>query len=206
MAVSEYNSMASYYDFVLEPVLWRMRRTIVGMSGVTSGTGVLEVACGTGAQGERFRKAGALYTGVDLSPAMLAVAAKRNLGCLHADGTSLPMEDNLFDLSTITLALHEVAPETSRELVLEMIRVTKNEGSILIADYTLPGKNSLYSNIGRKSVHYIEKLVGGSHYRNYLKFMDAGGLLSFLKTFDIEISDQQLTFGGNIGIVKASLK
>lgn len=206
MALNEYNSMASYYDFVLEPIFRGVRKRIVEISRVTPGMKILEVACGTGAQGERFRKAGALYTGVDLSPAMLAVAEKRNLGCLLADGTKLPLENNTFDLSTITLALHEVEPETSRKLVNEMIRVTKKDGFLIIVDYTLSGKRSLYSNIGKKSVHYIEKLVGGSHYTNYLKFMDSGGLLTFLEQFNIEVLEKIPVFGGNIGIFRTGLQ
>jgi len=171
MAVEEYDSMASYYDKVLEPILWKMRRKIIKVSNIQKGMKVLEVACGTGSQAVRFKKAGAEYTGVDLSPAMLSVAEKRNLTCLHADGTELPLEDNTFDLSTITLALHEVDPTVCEQIVNEMIRVTKSEGSLVLVDYTLPAKKTIYSSLGYKSVHYIEKLVGGSHYRNYRKFM-----------------------------------
>ncbi len=202
MAVEEYNSMASYYDAVLEPILWKMRRKIIKISNLHKGMKVMEVACGTGTQAVRFKKAGAEYTGVDLSPAMLDVAEKRNLKCLHADGTKLPLEDNTFNLSTITLALHEVDPEISKQIILEMLRVTKPEGSLVLVDYTRPDKKTLYSSIGYKSVHFIEKLVGGSHYRNYLKFMKAGGLVSFIEQFDLEIAERELVFGGNIGIVK----
>ncbi len=77
MAVSEYDSMASYYDKVLEPILWKMRRNIIKVSNVQKGMKVLEVACGTGTQAVRFKKVGADYTGVDLSPAMLEVAGKK---------------------------------------------------------------------------------------------------------------------------------
>ncbi|MDA3937703.1 MAG: methyltransferase domain-containing protein [Spirochaetia bacterium] len=202
MAVSEYDSMASYYDRILEPILWKMRRKIIKVSNVTEGMKVLEVACGTGTQAIRFKKAGAQYTGIDLSLAMLNIAGKRNLECLHADGTKLPLEDNSFDLSTITLALHEVDPEISKKIVLEMLRVTRGEGSLVIVDYTIPKKNTIYSGLGYKSVHYVEKLVGGSHFRNYKKFMNAGGLVAFLETFRLEIIETSLIFGGNIGIIK----
>ncbi len=61
MAVSEYDSMASYYDKVLEPILWKMRRKIIYVSNVQKGMKVLEVACGTGTQAVRFKKAGAEF-------------------------------------------------------------------------------------------------------------------------------------------------
>jgi len=206
MAVSEYDSMASYYDKILEPILWKMRRKIIKISSINPGMKVLEVACGTGTQAVLFKKAGAEYTGVDLSPAMLDVAEKRNLKCLHADGTKLPLEDNTFNLSTITLALHEVDSEISRQIIFEMLRVTKPGGFLVIVDYTKSNKKSIYRKIGNSSIHYIEKLVGGSHYRNYKKFMNSGGLLAFLKSFGLKIIEEQLIFGGNIGIIKVISK
>ena len=202
MAVSEYDTMASYYDTVLEPFLWKMRRKIVKVSNIDAGMQVLEVACGTGTQAVRFKKAGAEYTGVDLSSAMLEVAGKRKLECLHADGAELPLEDNTFDLSTVTLALHEVDPEIRKQIVMEMIRVTRSDGSIVIADYTISSRKGIISPLSDRIIHYVEKLVGGSHYRNYRKFMRSGGLISFLESFDLKIKEAQFIFGGNVGIVK----
>ena len=82
-----------------------------------------------------------------------------------------------------------------------MIRVTKSEGYLVLVDYTLPAKKTLYSGLAYKSVYYIEKLVGGSHYRNYLEFMKSGGLISFLESFNLETQETQYIFGGNIGII-----
>ena len=206
MAISEYDSMASYYDKVLEPILWKMRRKIINVCNIKKGMKILEVACGTGTQAVRFKKAGAEYTGVDLSPAMLEVAKTKNLNCLHADGTKLPLEDNFFDLSTITLALHEVDPEVSKQLIIEMLRVTKNDGSLVFVDYTKSNKKNIYSKIANSSIHYVEKLVGGSHYQNYNKFMKSGGLKAFLEFFDFKIIEEKLIFGRNIGIIKVKLK
>ncbi len=133
---------------------------------------------------------------------MLEVAEKKNLNCLHADGTKLPLDDNSFDLSTITLALHEVDPELSKQLIFEMLRVTKSDGFLVLVDYTKSTKKNLYSKIANSSIHYVEKLVGGSHYRNYKKFMKSGGLKTFLESFDLKIIKEELIFGGNIGIIK----
>lgn len=202
MAVSEYDSMASYYDRVIEPFLWKMRQKIVNVSSIRPGMKVLEIACGTGTQAVRFKKAGAHYTGVDLSPAMLEVAEKRKLECLNADGTNLPLEDSTFDLSTISLALHEVDPEIRERIVMEMIRTTKAGGSLILVDYTVLYKRTLYSITADKAIHFIEKFVGGSHYRNYRKFMKAGGLTAFIEPFGLEILEKHLLFGGNIGIIK----
>ena len=206
MAVEEYNSMASYYDTVLEPVLWRLRKKIVQMSRIHTGTRVLEIACGTGIQAVRFKVAGADYIGIDLSPAMLLVAKKRGLECIHADGTRLAMEPDSFDVVTITLALHEVAPEIRKGIMEEMIRVCVPGGYLVVVDYTVNKKGGLYPALGKKTIHFIEKLVGGSHYRNYLKFMQNGGLEGFLGFFELEIEDKSFSAGGNIGIYRLLVK
>ena len=142
---------------------------------------------------------------MDLSFAMLEVAGKRKLECLHADGTELPLGNNAFDLSTITLALHEVDPEIRKQIVIEMIRVTKPDGSIVLVDYTVSERKNIFSSLSDRVIHYVEKLVGGSHYRNYVKFMKSGGLISFLELFDLEVKETQFIFGGNIGIIKLQI-
>lgn len=68
---------------------------------------------------------------------------------------------------TITLALHEVNPNVREGIMNEMIRLTREEGSLVIVDYTETSRRDLYSKLGYKAIHFIEKLVGGSHYRNY---------------------------------------
>ncbi len=201
MAVEEYNTMASYYDIVLEPFLVNMRRKIVKVSRVFPGMKVLEVACGTGTQGKRFVRAGADYTGIDLSPAMLKAAAKRGLPCIHGDATALSEKSETFDLSTVTLALHEVDPGIREAIIREMIRVTKQGGIILLVDYTISPFHSLYQRTGKSVIAAIEKMVGGNHYRNFLRFMKAGGLLAFIESLEVEILERYSLFGGNIGII-----
>jgi len=202
MATSEYEAMAGYYDVLLEPVLSSMRRRIVAMAEVRQGMKVLEVACGTGAQAVRFRKAGADYTGVDLSAAMLEVAGRKKLECLHADGTNLPLPDAVFDLSTVSLALHEVDPEIRQRIVEEMVRVTKPGGILLLADYAASPRKDPYSRLAGATIHLVEKMVGGSHFSNYQVFMATGALDAFVRPFGLEQAGGQRIFGDNIVLLK----
>jgi ubiquinone/menaquinone biosynthesis C-methylase UbiE len=202
MGTSEYEGMAAYYDVMLEPMLASMRRRIVAMAEVRQGMKVLEVACGTGAQAVRFKKAGADFTGVDLSAAMLEVAGRKKLECLHADGTNLPLPDAVFDLSTISLALHEVDPEIRQRIVEEMVRVTKPGGILLLADYAASARKDPYSRLAGATIHLVEKMVGGSHYSNYQVFMASGALDAFTRPFGLEPAGEQRIFGGNIALLK----
>src|ERR1044072_9518975 len=68
------------------------------------GLRVLEIGCGLGTDGARFARAGAVYTGVDLTEAALSLARRRyeveNLPGRFsvADAESLQFEDESFDL------------------------------------------------------------------------------------------------------------
>ncbi len=206
MPLSEYEAMASYYDVLLEPLLRSLRRRILRLADAGPGQRVLEIACGTGSQAVWFRKAGADYTGVDLSAAMLKVAGKKKLSCLHADGTRLPLPERRFDLTTITLALHEVAAETREGIVTEMRRVTRPGGHLVITDYAVPESSGPYSRSAGAVIQGIEKLVGGDHYRHFRRFMAAGALAGFLAPFGLDLVDRVHTFGGNMAILKYRIR
>ena len=83
----------------------------------TKGLRVLEVGCGLGTDGAQFAKAGADYTGVDLTEAAVGLARKRfdlsNLPgkFLKADAENLEFEDDLFDLVYSHGVLHHT-PDT----------------------------------------------------------------------------------------------
>jgi ubiquinone/menaquinone biosynthesis C-methylase UbiE len=181
MSQSKYKAMVSFYDLLLEPILHKMRRTVVQTCNVKSGDKILEVACGTGAQASRFRSSGARYIGIDISQAMLNIASRRGLNCIQADGCSLPFENNDFDVATISLALHQVDPDIRSSMFREIIRVTKPDGRIIVADYTISASDRIFPRIQQWIIRRIEQGVGGDHYRNFKIFMESGGLHGFLE-------------------------
>jgi demethylmenaquinone methyltransferase/2-methoxy-6-polyprenyl-1,4-benzoquinol methylase len=81
-----------------------------------------------------------------------------------ADATSLPFEDNSFDISCVSFALHDM-PLSIREKVLkEMVRVTKLEGTILIVDYDLP-KNK----VGKFLIYHFIAFIEAEYYKTFIK-------------------------------------
>ncbi|MCJ7655637.1 MAG: class I SAM-dependent methyltransferase [Dehalococcoidia bacterium] len=104
-----------------------------------AGKRVLEVGCGAGSDLLRFAKAGALITGVDLSPrsASLAKTRLRLYNCagsvLVADAEQLPFKTDSFDLVYSWGVLHHT-PDTERA-IKEVHRLTKPGGSICIMLY-----------------------------------------------------------------------
>lgn len=105
----------------------------------TRGLKVLEIGCGLGTDGAQFAKAGAEYTGVDLTDAAVELARKRFelfnlLGTFRdADAENLDFPDASFDLVYSHGVLHHT-PDTARA-VREVHRVLKPGGRAVVMLY-----------------------------------------------------------------------
>jgi demethylmenaquinone methyltransferase/2-methoxy-6-polyprenyl-1,4-benzoquinol methylase len=168
-------ALAPFYDTVVIHFSG-VRDRVVNFTNAQKGSKILDVATGTGQQAFAFAKKGYEVIGIDLSEAMLNVAKKknkfRNVKFEVADATNLPFEDNSFDTSSISFALHDM-PLSIREKVLkEMARVTKPEGIIIVVDYDLP-KNK----IGKFLIYHFIALIEAEYYKNFIK-SDLESLLS----------------------------
>jgi ubiquinone/menaquinone biosynthesis C-methylase UbiE len=90
----------------------------------TSGLRVLEIGCGCGSEAERFARAGAHYTAVDLTNAAVSITRRRfqlaNLEgrFVQGDAETLPFADGSFDLVYSHGVLHHTpdTPQTIREV------------------------------------------------------------------------------------------
>lgn len=176
--------LAPFYDIVVAPFS-RVRDKVVTFTGAKTGSKILDVATGTGKQAFAFAKRGYDVTVIDLSEAMLTVAKRKNkyenVKFEVADATNLPFQNNRFDVSCVSFALHEM-PLTIREKVLkEMVRVTKPEGMIVIIDYALP-KNQ----IGRFLIYRLVKLYEGKRYSEFIK----SDFKALLRKSGIEIEEE----------------
>ncbi len=105
----------------------------------TRGLQVLEIGCGLGTDGAQFAKAGAFYTGVDLTEASIELARRRfELFDLPgtfrtADAEGLDFPDNTFDIVYSHGVLHHT-PDTVRA-VQEVHRVLKPGGRAIVMLY-----------------------------------------------------------------------
>ncbi len=103
------------------------------------GLRVLEIGCGLGTDGARFARAGAAYTGVDLTEAAVSLARKnfelQNLAgeFRTADAENLDFADGTFDLVYSHGVLHHT-PDTERA-VAEVRRVLRPGGRAVVMLY-----------------------------------------------------------------------
>ena len=116
---------------------------LVEAAGVEPGMEVLDVACGTGNVAIPAVKAGARVTGVDFSPALLAIARERAADAMvevewvEGDAQQHPFDEASFD-RVLSAFGHMFAPDHERTAA-EMIRVCRPGGALGIACWSPTG-------------------------------------------------------------------
>lgn len=109
----------------------------------TSEDTVLDLACGPGLVACAFARHAGQVIGVDLTPAMLEQAAKRqqeqglaNLVWQQGDVQALPYAADSFSLVITRYSFHHLLDP--QQTLAEMIRVCQPGGRVLVADVALP--------------------------------------------------------------------
>ena len=173
--------MAKIYDFVLFPLVYPVRRIILSIVFKYHYKKLLDVCCGTGNQLKYLAAGGYsdVGVGVDISGPMLKIANRGAIAgkCLLGNAECLSFEDNHFDMTMISFALHEKEPKTAVSVVQEMIRVTKKNGHIILVDFSLGPSVPMPA---RAVVVFLERLAGREHFRNFRAYCNSDGLDSFI--------------------------
>lgn len=119
--------------------LWKRR--LIRLTQPKRGERILDLCCGTGDIAFGLAQAGATVLGLDFSEAMLSVAQRRvtnmaRVEWVRGDALRLPFDDEEFEALTIGYGLRNLACfETA---ILEMLRVLKPHGRLLILDFGKP--------------------------------------------------------------------
>lgn len=187
---------ASLYDIVSFP-LHRVRARVTHLSGVAPGMRVLDVATGTGGQARAFARAGARVVGVDLSPRMLAIARRktdRNTRFIAADATALPIAEATFDVSCVSLALHEMPLSVRSRAVDEMVRVTRPGGTIVVVDHAAP-RNRIWRTIVVHAWSLVERDAYSEFIRSDLRALLAQHGVSVMREYRALLDTIQILFG-----------
>ena len=136
------------YDVLLQ-VLTRgreraYREHLLELSGIAPGMHVLDIGCGTGTQAiaswRRSQPRGSVV-GIDISEAMLAVARRKarraglRIAFHRANADALPLEDDRFDVVTISTVMHMIPQSRRRPCLREASRVLRRGGRLLLIDY-----------------------------------------------------------------------
>ncbi len=114
---------------------------LVRASGGADKMKLLDVGCGTGRTLHQLAIAHPTMRlhGADMSPAYIKLARKRlehvaELSLAVENGEALPWADDTFDVVTSTYMFHELPRNARRNVVREMLRVTRPGGLVVIED------------------------------------------------------------------------
>lgn len=196
-----YRHIARVYDRLIEPMQAGVRRVALDVVPPQSDWKVLDVGCGTGSGMALYAEAGCKVVGVDVSAAMVEMAATRlgDQAMLHlTDGSGLPFDDDVFDLVTTSMVLHEVLASERAALVAEMARVAKPDGSLLFTDFRFGSLRGWKGPVLRAVSEVIERLSG--HYSKYRSFKASGGVPSVMFEAGLGTEREKIVAGGNVAI------
>ena len=116
------------------------RRIRQALHDVPRGAAVLDAPCGTGVLNGVFASLGLRVTSLDISTAMLDVAAERggNSGCVRADLERLPFRSGAFDAVVCNRFLMHVPSEGRPAVMRELCRVSRGPLVVTVCHpYTL---------------------------------------------------------------------
>ncbi|MEA3452596.1 MAG: class I SAM-dependent methyltransferase [Bacteroidota bacterium] len=186
--------VAKSYDKALFFAMFRIRKRMVKVAKELKAKRIFDLCCGTGNQLKYFKKAGFNdIVGVDLSENMISVAnnSSNKLNCLLEDATNTSLKENSFDFGMVSFALHEKSLEIAKGMIIEANRLIKNGCYFVVVDYCFDKKST---SLGRWGSTFVEKLVGGNHYKNFKKYINAGGLNFLMKKYKF-IKEYPFIFG-----------
>jgi len=124
-----------------------MRAATADLAHITPGDAVLDVGCGTGdltmAARARAGAAGTVH-GIDAAPAMIAAARGKAARAGYAIDyrvaavEALPFPDATFDVVVSSLMMHHLPNDLKHRALIEMRRVLKPGGRLLVVDLKRP--------------------------------------------------------------------
>jgi SAM-dependent methyltransferase len=138
-----HDSIAGSYQAFFEPVTQHAMALLLDMAQVVAGTLLLDVATGPGGAAAMAAARGAIVTGVDLAPQMVALAAQRypTIAFRVADVETLPFAEGAFDAVVCNFGLgHFPRPA---QAVAECVRVLRTDGMLSVSWWDVPSLTRL---------------------------------------------------------------
>jgi SAM-dependent methyltransferase len=119
----------------VQEAMFRPLHTALVTKTVRPGITLLDLGCGSGAFCQMASAAGAIVSGIDVTPELVAIARRRVPGGDFgvADMQDLPHEDDRFDLVMGINSLHQV--DSPLQALREARRVARPGGAVVVATW-----------------------------------------------------------------------
>ncbi len=136
------------YDRVIGPTTRErtVKAVIVAHARLGAGASALDVGAGTGTLAMMLKRSqpDATVVGIDGDPRILAIARRKSLSAntlvtwMEAMAQRLPFERNQFDCVVTSLLLHHLDDTAKAGALVEMRRVLRPGGTLVVADWDRP--------------------------------------------------------------------
>ncbi len=171
-----YDIFSHFYDFFINLHAGRhrdeTRKFLVDSSPLENSakTSILDICCGTGSVILTFAEAYplALTVGYDFSSGMLGKAKQKkvadNTGFIMGDAARLAFRSDCFDTVCCSHALYELKGRVRNNALMEMKRVVKPGGKVLIMEHEVPGNPAI-----RVLFHLRMLMMGSADAKEFLR-------------------------------------
>ena len=174
-----YQRIARWYDFLDAPFEQKRYRPIRPLMFEGLKGRILDAGVGTGCN-IPFYPLEAEMVGIDLSPAMLARAARRseetgrNVALHEMDVMNLAFEDDSFDAVTSTFLFCVLEPAHQLPALKELARVCKPRGELRLLEYSY-SKNPKKRFIMKLWAPWVRFVYGAAFDRNTHLYLEEAG-------------------------------
>lgn len=140
MAHRHMDEVAGFYEKTIPPHVaehYLQKRVNFIRERLKPASVIVDVGCGTGLLAHKLREAGFKVSGVDESYGMLKACLKDNrVACASGDSTKLPIQSESVDAAICVATMHHVVnSEQIKQTLMEMIRIVKPGGLVLVWDH-----------------------------------------------------------------------
>lgn len=191
------------YDWLIEPIVKGIKNKVAYYFQKYGLFPALDICCGTGTQCHFLGNINAQVYGFDIDPKIVEYASlkypQRTFVC--ADAVNVPLKDHSFKGVLISFSLHDKTTEAQDKIMNEAQRLLNPEGAFIFVDFEKPWNTR--SKRGAVISFMIERIAGSEHFRNNRRFLERGGLRSFIqrhRLVEVERSNVEM---GALAIVVA---
>jgi ubiquinone/menaquinone biosynthesis C-methylase UbiE len=102
-----------------------------------------------------------------------------NVAFVIGSAYELPFAARTFDAAILSLSLHEHSEEERSQMLTEALRVVRQDGYLVLAEYSEPAKARFH--IPWAVIRFVEHVAGEEHRAGFHQFISTDSLSGFLK-------------------------
>ncbi len=119
----------NYFNFIIKSFFYWIKKKNPIFEIYLKGKKILDVGCG---EGEIINMDKDNFFGIDINQEAILRCLNNGLNVKFGDVSNIPFENDFFDIVYCSNVIEHLSPIKAREMIIEMRRVLKKEGKIII--------------------------------------------------------------------------